>query len=337
MSLTGCGNVSSSLQSDVEESTSSLVNDYACEFYLDSPSMRYRNYTISVVNSTCVQSGEEYQLELKVRFRNETGVNINLKLGACSLVRESTNKKYYPTVDGLPNLPDVDDTANVVYPSLINLTINGKIPSDIRDDNYSLRIGTSDKSIVLHLYNTPNDKKETWTITYKVASKVVKTVEVKDNECAPAYRYDSEDHQTYSNDWYEDNSLTKPFSQSTPIRGNKTLYGKYFRYLSYNLNTTPGYATIDRINAVPLDNTLVIPSKYDGKSINIGEGAIKGAWNIEKIYIPNTVHAIYDGNFDLKSKPTIYYSGSEEEWKTSFVNADKIVTQNVVYNVQSPY
>lgn len=338
IAIAGCSSIPSNDQSKIDESLSSDVNKNVDEFYLDSYSIRVNNYTMSNIKTTCNKDGDEYQLELAFKLTNNSATDKNFKLKGCSIYREDDNKICpYIKVDGIPNLPEPNLGELYIYPTTINITAKGKIPSDINVYKYYLKVTTNNRVVMVHLYNTPDDKKETWTITYRVASKVVATVEVKDNECVPAYRYDSEDHQMYSNDWYEDNSLSKPFLGTTPIRGNKTLYGKYFYHLKYNLNTTPNYATIEQITSIPYDRVLVIPNKYNNRDINIGENAITGAWSIEKIYIPKEVHAIYGGNFNLKSAPTIYYSGNEEEWKSSFLHPADIVTQNVVYNVVSPY
>ena len=76
---------------------------------------------------------------------------------------------------------------------------------------------------------------------------------------------------------------------------------------------------------------MIIPDKYLNKEICINLYAIKDI-KVSKIYIPKTVHTIYLGNFTGLGNVTIYYEGTEEQWKSLFYSSSSIVTKNVVYN-----
>ena len=81
---------------------------------------------------------------------------------------------------------------------------------------------------------------------------------------------------------------------------------------------------------------MTLPRTYLGKELAIGNFAIKNI-NVSKIYIPNTVHKIYSGNFTGLGDAIIYYEGTEAEWKSLFYSQSSIVTNNVVYNTKLPY
>ena len=91
------------------------------------------------------------------------------------------------------------------------------------------------------------------------------------------------------------------------------------------------YSYVSGINYVPSNGVLIIPDKYQNKETCIYLNAIKDI-NVSKIYVPKTVHTIYLGNFTGIGNATIYYEGTEAEWKSLFLSSSSIVTNNVVYN-----
>ena len=61
---------------------------------------------------------------------------------------------------------------------------------------------------------------------------------------------------------------------------------------------------------------MVVESTYLNKEICIGNYAFYRNSEIREIYLPTTVHQIYNGNFlGCGNLTTIYFAGNQEQWE----------------------
>ncbi len=125
-------------------------------------------------------------------------------------------------------------------------------------------------------------------------------------------------------------------SEDTIVTENLELYGYTTSNFKWTTTASDAFNFITGINNVPSDKILVVPSKQDGKEICISNYGIQYCV-FSKIYLPKTIHRIYNGNFTNNNGSTIYYEGTSEEWAKLFYNSSDIVTDGVVYNTKSPY
>lgn len=214
------------------------------------------------------------------------------------------------------------------------LHFSATIPSSIDDDKYKIDFEINYYKFTLYLYERPDELREDRYINYYISGNFVKTDVVKNNrKLEKNYLYESSDHLYYCDTWYVDESMKTEFRYSTLINSNINLYGRNYSVIKWSTTSSDVYSFINGINHVPLDGILVIPNEYRNKEICIGNFAIKDV-KLKKIYIPNTVRKIYNGNFKNINNATIYYEGTEEEWKNLFYFSFDIYTTTVVYNVK---
>ena len=169
-------------------------------------------------------------------------------------------------------------------------------------------------------------------MNYYISNTLVKTDIVKDKrKIESLYVYESSDNLSYCNTWYTDENRRNQFQASTPITVDINLYEYPSSNIKWTSLSSDAYSFVTGINHIPSNGVLIIPDKYLNKEICINLYAIKDI-KVSKIYIPKTVHTIYLGNFTGLGNVTIYYEGTEEQWKSLFYSSSSIVTKNVVYN-----
>ena len=342
--LASCGGpLSSSKETNSKTSSSSNVYvDEPLEIYLDTETKRANSFVLSIQKSSCEAKDGKYLFDLEIGFHNEAGTRVPLEIDNCFIIREATNEKTAISVEHNKFYDQMlvfsDGEISYTYPNNYRLVIGGYIPTNFKEERYNITFLLNKKKVVFHLYEIPEEKRQTWTVAYKVNQKTIKTIEVKDKDTIKEeVRYDSEDHQTAYMSWFQDTNFTQRWEKSNPVRSNLTLHGYPTRCLTFSDAGSTQYATLLQINVVPMDNVVVIPNRYNYKDIAIGDNAIRDHISIEKIYIPKAVRSIYPNNFKLRNSPTIYYEGTESEWRSLFVDQSDIYLTNLVYNTKSPY
>ena len=151
-------------------------------------------------------------------------------------------------------------------------------------------------------------------ITYVVNEEVVKTKKViKGNQLGYTYVYENPNHQSYATTWKDENG--KIYNKNTIVNKSVTLNGDSLNTVITFTTEENEYTYVNGLNYVCSDGIVVIDPIYKGKEICLGIGAISNNKKIKELYLPDTLHHIYDDNFSNCSKlKTIYYEGSEEEW-----------------------
>ena len=182
-----------------------------------------------------------------------------------------------------------------------------------------------------YVVNSNSKKTETVTITYNVLEETVKTETIiKGSKIKSIYTYESKNHQTYVSMWeYGDNTL----EESTVINEDITVVGTPETSLKLFTTDENEYTYINGVNHVHSDGKVVVLPTYRNKEINIGVGCFYNNEGIKEIYLPSTIHHIFDNNFvNCSNLITIYYSGDKNSWEaipTSSVVPNNV---NVVYN-----
>lgn len=300
------------------------------EYVLYTDSNPIENDKVKIVADKPYCSGNDnYSLTVRFTITNKEYATKSFEFKNMKLIKESTGAQY--TAGGylvFSNKIEIEAELNKSY------TIASTIPSSINTDKYKLTFSINDYKITYYFYETPDDLREDRKVTYYVASEQVKTTTVKDGRAiTDNYVYESSDYMYYCNEWYLDSKYQNKLYSTTLIKEDTNLYGRKTSSLRFATTSTDVYSMLNGVDHVPSNKILVIPEKYFNKEICIGLYAIKNI-DVEKIYIPKTVHTIYSGNFTGIGNATIYYEGTEEEWKALFYFSSNIVTTRVVYNTR---
>lgn len=176
-------------------------------------------------------------------------------------------------------------------------------------------------------------------VDYWISNKIVKTTYVKYGENLKSlYVYDYDDTESYCDTWYTDQSGKYKFDKTKSITQDINLYGFKQSVFKFSTYSSDAYAYLTGLNHYPANGILILPKKYQGKSYSIFPNALQYLTDVEKIYIPKTLHSISSGNFSyLQGKnKTIYFEGTKEEWEALFDSPSYVVTTNVVYNADYP-
>ncbi len=270
---------------------------------------------------------ENCTLTVSVNITNKEYETRTYNIKNVELIKESTSAKY--TVNYAKS--------NVVEAEMkYSLSFSANIPTDIKTDKYKLTFSFDSFNITYYLYETPDEYRVDRTVKYHILNNVVKTALVKDGRTInDSFVYDSPDNLYYCDTWYLDSNYKTKLTTSTIIKEDTNLYGIQSANIKWTTFSSDAWSFVNGINHVPSNGVLILPEKYYDKEIAIGNYAIRNI-SVSKIYIPKTVHKIYGGNFAGIGNATIYYEGSEAEWKALFNMQSDIVTKNMVYNTKAP-
>lgn len=294
--------------------------------YTDSDPIEDDNMKLEFEKPSCY-GYNNYSFDLYVNVTNKEYKTKTYKIKNVELIKESTSAKY--TVNYY-------DYIEIEAEMKSSFSFSSSIPSSISTDKYKLTFSINSYNITYYLYETPDELREDRTITYHILNNVVKTDTVKDGRTITNnYVYESSDNLYYCDTWYLDSNYKTKLTSSTIINGDTDLYGFESTNIKWSSLASDAWAFVNGVNHVPSNGILILPEKYLNKELAISNYAIKDI-NVSKIYIPKTVHRIYGGNFTGIGNATIYYAGTESEWKALFYSQSNIVTTNVVYNTKAP-
>ena len=298
------------------------------KFYIDDEGVfEERGIKLEINKPSCL-GALNYQLSIRVIITNGSYETKTFYVKNVRLVKEDTKAEYTVNYTKSSKL-------EVEMKSALNFSAD--IPSSINTDKYYLRFGIHDYcEIQYHMYERPDELRKDRTITYNIQNEVVKTDTVKDGRTInDVYTYESSDNLYYCNTWYLDSNRNTKFTNDTKITKDTNLYGFKSSVIEWRTSSSDLYSFVTAINHSPSNGILIIPETYMNKELCINLYAIRDI-NVSKIYIPKTVHVIYGGNFTGINNATIYYEGTEDEWKALFWSSSYIVTINVVYNTKAP-
>ncbi len=310
-------------------SCSSILSK-SISIFLDSEKVTLDDTEIAISSYDCTKnrSSSSYFLDVDLQVKNLSYSTKSYKISDAVLKKESTNATYSVQYTRPFNLEAEMDHTMILY---------SNIPSKITDDNYTLSFKINNTKVTLGLYETPDSLREDRTINYYIDGKLVNTQTKKDKrKLSNLYTYEYPDHSNSCSLWRIGPMTGNRVSEDTIVTENLELYGYTTSNFKWTTTSSDAFNFLTGINYVPSDKILVVPSKQDGKEICISNYGIQYCV-FSKIYLPKTIHRIYNGNFTNNNGSTIYYEGTSEEWAKLFYNSSDIVTDGVVYNTKSPY
>ena len=319
--LVGCNfGKSSSNNGDVQEKDNSIV------FYSDSKPIENDNIKLEFDEPYC-RGTTNYILSIYLNITNKEYETKTYNIKNVVLVKESTSAKYSVSYSKSRTV-EAEMTSKFLF--------SVEIPSDIKIDNYKLSFSINSFNITYYPYEKPDELREDRTIRYHILNKVVKTDTVKDGRTiSNIYTYESSDNLRFCNVWYLDSNYSTRLTSSTIINEDIDLYGIESSNIKFMTTTSDVWSFVSGVNHVPSNGILILPEKYLNKELAMSNYAIKDI-TVSKIYIPKTMHTIYMGNFKNIGNATIYYEGTEAEWRALFYSSSDIVTTNVVCNTKAP-
>lgn len=289
--------------------------------YTNSREVEFDNSTLKFGSSNLWLRSYSTGIYATFEIKNNTYSTKEYKVKDYVVTKEETNATYTTTTALFGNSFKLEAEMSTT------LSFSADTPSTIKADKYRLDFTINNQTFTLYMYETPDELLPEWTIEYKINGKVVNTAKVRDNKELGSYVYDYPDHAHYCNLWKSGYTIV---NSNTKVTTDMVLEGTQSDNIKWSTTATDAWSLVSGVNHVPADETLVIPSTNQGKEIAIGMYAIKGI-EVKKIYLPKTIHIIYSGNFKGLGA-TIYYAGTEEEWKSLFYTPSEIITANVVYN-----
>ena len=273
--------------------------------YLDNSEVDTGTVAIKTNNATAYGT-ENYSLAVYISIKNTTTNTIPVKFSNLFVVRETNNARYSVSIGYYANdYIESEITKDFHFTSTIPTSLS---------ENYYLSIIFNDINYKVHLYETPDELREDLTISYYVNQKLLNTDSIKKGrQITNIFTYESDDHQHYSTAWKDENDVT--YGVGSVVNKNLALYGVIGYDLKFTTTTSDPFSFISGINHVPSDGILVIASEYSSKEICVSNFAIRNNSQIVEIYLPSTIHNIYNGNFEgLVNLKTIHFAGSQVEW-----------------------
>lgn len=337
MMLTSCGLGNTNNGNQTNNTTNGTDNNnqndtILNEYILYSDNNIAENDAVKIEIESSCWGNDNYSLTVRVKVTNKEYTTNTYKFKNINLIKESTGATY--TVGTMFASPNLKIDAELTQ----SLSLSSTIPTSIKDEKYKISFEINKYKITYYLYEMPDELRVNRKVTYYINDYLNNTQvyadTVKDKrKLSSLYTYESSDNQYYCNTWYTDSNFKIKFNISTSITEDTSLYGRAVSNIKWTTLSTDVYSFVNGINHVPSNGVLVIPSTYLNKELCIGLYAIQGV-NLNKIYIPKTVHIIYNGNFTNIGNATIYYEETEAEWKALFYMASDIYTKNVVYNTK---
>lgn len=318
----GCfGNSIEASESSVASTSNGIAKN---AIYTDSGAIETDTLKIEAQDPVCNKSGDNYLLNVYFKITNKESKTNEYEFRNTKLIKESTGTEY--TVNGQKKYTIEGELSQTV-------SFSSTIPASISDDKYKLTFEINGFSVAYHLYEIPDELRADRKINYYISNTLVKTDIVKDGRRASSlFVYETSDNLSYCDTWYTKESRVYPFSKGTVVISDIDLYGEITSNLEWMTATAQDtYCFISGVKHIPSNGSLVLPHKYQDKELCISNYAMRNI-DVKKIYIPKTVHTIYTGNFTGIGNATIYYEGTEAEWRSLFYMSSDVVTSGVVYN-----
>lgn len=310
--LCGCG-----------EKRGNKKNEFEVHYgYFENNDLVFDDGLLYINSGNCYASEGNYKLYLSFRIKNTTLKSKNYYINNASVTKEDTNVKYKVSCcDSLSIEPELFDS----------FQMESIIPSSVSTDKYTLRFSINSVKITIYLYNSN-------FISYYVDEELVHKEDKSDSNTITPYVYETDDFLYYCDEWYTDSNLEIKFNYTAQVSGNLTLYGTKKPIMEFS-KSGDKRVYMYRLNRVPSNGIVIIPAKYEGKTVSIGTNPFSKVIDqgLKEIYIPKGVYEILDAGFNKIPGLKIYYEGTEAEWKEIFSRDKYIYTTNVFYNSTMPY
>lgn len=292
--------------------------------YLDYSEASTPNYKVKVDSAYAIGTSN-YSFFLSLSIKNLTSKTQEIVFSNAKLIRESTGASYTVS-SGYYNKLSLDSEIEE------SVSFTSTIPTSL-EENYYFSVDFKNINYKVLLYETPDELRKDVTVTYKLDSTTVHTEIIKKGRTVGVnYVYDDDSHQTYADTWKDTNGVT--FTKSTRVEDDMVVTGQLKANLQLSTTGTDVYTFINGINHVHADGKVVVLERYQNKEVCLGNYAIYNNPNVKEVYLPATLHYIYNSNFsNCGNLTTIYFAGTEEQWETipkSFVTISSSI--NVVFN-----
>ena len=323
--LTGCSGDEQPSSSDPgnTEPANKLV------VYLDYSEASTSEYRVKV-NSASATGTSNYSFSLSLSIKNLTSQTQEISFSNTTLIRESTGASYTVS-SGYSDKLTLDSEIEG------NVSFTSTIPSSL-EEKYYFSVDFKDINYKVYLYETPDDLREDVTVTYKLEYSTVHTETLKKGRSVGTnYVYDATSHQSYADTWKDTNGVT--FTQNTRVEEDMVVTGQAKSNLQLLTTSSDVYMFVNGINHVHADGKVVVLERYQNKEVCLGNYAIYNNPNVKEVYLPVTLHHIYNSNFsNCGNLQTIYFAGTQEQWDAipkDFVTIPTSV--NVVFNTSFEY
>lgn len=298
-------------------------------FYYDNSNISINNINF---NFSCSETKiQNTELDVTITATNTLLKDQTINLDSLKVVNEETKVQY--KYSGATFYGDI----TLQYNIQTNLYFNAYIPSSYLTENYYIMFNISGKTYRINLYETPDELRETHTVSFKLFSypnyNNVENISVKDNRKLEKYIYECNDHLYYCDTWYTDEERTQEFNWNSKITRNIILYGFKFSTVQYSSSSSD--RNISKIKHVPQDGILVVDN-FHGTNVYLLNYALYDNNNVKEIYLPKELKKIYNGNFSRMNNLTkIHFAGSESEWNA--IENTSTIPSNVTVVFNSKY
>ena len=296
--------------------------------YLDNSEVDTGSFVIATTNAYAYGS-VNYNLTIYLSIKNTTSKTIPIDFKNPVVVKESNKAKYTVTTGYyIDSFIESGITEQFYFSSTIPTSL---------DEQYYFSITFNDVNYEVRLYETPDELREDLTISYFVNDNLVNIDSIKKGrKITHNFVYESEDHLSYAVTWKDSNGTA--YQAGSTVNENLVLYGNALSNVSILTTSSDTYSFVNSINHVPNDGILVVAPRYYNKEICINNYAIYNNSQIREIYLPNTIHHIYNGNFDrLANLSTIHYAGTESEWNAIPTTSTIPSSVTLVFNSSFSY
>ena len=256
---------------------------------------------------------------------NKSVYPVKVSVSDAKIIRETTSAQY--TVDYTPHV------ANIESDMFTDFYFNSALPTSTADENYEIRFTLNNYRFFVKLYEMPDELREDVTLTYTINNEVVHQETMKQGrEIKKTYVYETDDHQSYASYWKDEDGMS--YGLGRRVDYDVTLYGTLEYSLKLLTTTSDVFVYINGVNHVHSDGKVVVAPTYLDKEVCIGNYAFYQNPDIKEIYLPTTLHQIYNGNFlGCGNLTTIYFAGSQEQWEAIPKSTVQLPeTVSIVYN-----
>lgn len=300
------------------------------ELYLD------RNEPIIIgdvefqISSIYERASDNNYLYFNYKIRNISDETKRINIKNASITRASNNVTYGVDLTG-------GSTRNFNLESGLTKSFRGSavIPTSYEKDNYYIDFTINNSILRVYLYDTPDELRETLTVSYFIDNALVHTENVLEGRKIEDYIWESSDGVYYCTNWKYTGSDEKYYDDGT-LKDDIELFGSKQPILRYSTTSSDKYTIVWGENYsgyIPKDKVLVIPSNYLGKPTFLSSALF--------ISIPSVINTVYIGKvgkissfgFEYSNIKTIYFAGTKTEWEQYGVDVPDKIT--VYYN--SPY
>lgn len=243
-----------------------------------------------------------YQVRFSLWLKNISDQPVKVDITNISVVNKESKQSF-----SLRTLHETSFTIDSGRRDFIQ--VFNEILEPLSEDCY-FDFSTKTVEYKMFFVNKPDELRRDVTVAYQLdTGEVVNTITVKEGKPTILnYVYDSDDHQTYANEWKDETGII--YQYDTPIEDDVILYGTEKECFEYS----GGGSYVSRLCHVPEDGKVVVINKYHSDNFCIAPSAFSNTSGMVELYLPRELKIICDYNFRSSKPQIVYFEGSEEEW-----------------------